>query len=225
VPRIVLVVTPLALLGAALLASTAGGWPIAPAAARAADIFVEVSPSTAAAGDVVGVRASCDDNLRSATVVSDFAEPVELQPGFGWLTGQVRVPGDVAAGDYPLALRCASGMTAQSTLHVGRDGTPDPAGPDCPAACPAETTPPAPCPDQSPTTTAPPCPDQCPTTPKPSCPPPVACECPVATCPTVEPTDPGVEPTEPTAEPTEPTEPPETSEPTVEPTPEPTSGS
>ena len=41
-----------------------------PAAQAAAAVYLEINPSTVPAGDQVGLRASCDDNLKSATVSS-----------------------------------------------------------------------------------------------------------------------------------------------------------
>ena len=43
---------------------------LGPAPARAAAIYLEINPSTVPAGDQVGLRASCTDNLKSASVSS-----------------------------------------------------------------------------------------------------------------------------------------------------------
>ena len=56
------------------LAAAVLGMPVAlapGAPAHAAAVFVETNPSTVPAGDEIGLRASCDDNLTAATVASD----------------------------------------------------------------------------------------------------------------------------------------------------------
>jgi hypothetical protein len=91
----------------------------APAAHAAASIFVETNPSTVPAGDEVALRASCDDNLKSATVSSSLFGPVTVKPQFGFLTATVTVPARTRPGDYHLDLRCPEGgKTASTTLHV-----------------------------------------------------------------------------------------------------------
>ncbi|MEU8659684.1 hypothetical protein AB0C31_23685, partial [Actinoplanes philippinensis] len=62
----------------------------APAAAAA--VFVELNPSTVRAGDEFALRASCDDNLKSATVRGEPFGSVTVEPEFGFLTATVRVP-------------------------------------------------------------------------------------------------------------------------------------
>ena len=89
-----------------------------PRAAHAAAVFVETNPSTVPAGDEVGVRASCDDNLKAATVSSGLFGSAEVRPQFGFLTTTVRVPAGTRAGDYQIGLRCPDGKTASTTLHV-----------------------------------------------------------------------------------------------------------
>jgi hypothetical protein len=105
----------------AALAALVLGFPVvfigAPAA-RAAAIFVETNPSTVPVGDEVGLRASCDDNLKSAVVTSGLFGSVAVQPRFGFLTATARVPGGTRPGDYRVDLRCPDGRTATSTLHV-----------------------------------------------------------------------------------------------------------
>ena len=91
----------------------------APAANAAASIFLEVHPSTVPAGAEVALRASCDDNLKSATVNSGLFGPVTVKPQFGFLTATVTVPSNTRAGDYRLDLQCPDGgKTASTTLHV-----------------------------------------------------------------------------------------------------------
>jgi hypothetical protein len=107
-----LVLAPLVLLGPVLFAEV-------PAAQAAASIFLETNPSTVPAGDEVALRASCDDNLKSATVTSGLFGTVTVAPKFGFLTTTVTVPAGTRPGDYRLDLRCPDGgKTAASTLHV-----------------------------------------------------------------------------------------------------------
>ena len=105
----------------AALAALVLGFPVVFAdaqAARAAAVFVETNPSTVPVGDEVGLRASCDDNLKAATVSSGLFGPVIVQPRFGFLTATARVPSGTRPGDYRMDLRCPDGKTATSTLHV-----------------------------------------------------------------------------------------------------------
>jgi len=94
------------------------------APASAAAIFVETNPSTVPAGDEIGVRASCTDNLASATVSSDPFGQVTVEPSFGFLTATTRVPAQTKPGDYQVNLRCPDGQTATSVLHVVAKVTP-----------------------------------------------------------------------------------------------------
>ncbi len=86
--------------------------------AHAAAVFVEANPSTVPAGDEIGLRASCEDNLRNATVTSDAFGTVTVAPRYGFLTATVRVPARTKADDYQVRLRCPGGESATSTLHV-----------------------------------------------------------------------------------------------------------
>jgi hypothetical protein len=88
------------------------------APAQAAAVFVETNPSTVAAGDQLGVRASCDDNLKPATVTSDAFGKVPVEPSFGFLTATVRVPANTRPNDFRVRLSCPDGATAANTLHV-----------------------------------------------------------------------------------------------------------
>ncbi|MGK5681309.1 hypothetical protein [Actinoplanes sp. URMC 104] len=89
----------------------------APAQARAA-IFLELSPSTLPAGDEVGLRASCDDNLKAASVTSGLFGTVTVSPRYGFLTATARVPANTRPGDYRIDLACPDGARASATLHV-----------------------------------------------------------------------------------------------------------
>lgn len=106
----------------AALAALVLGLPVlfaeAPAARAAATIFLETNPSTVPAGNEVALRASCDDNLKAATVSSGLFGSVTVSPRFGFLTATAIVPSGTRAGDYKLDLRCPDGKTASTTLHV-----------------------------------------------------------------------------------------------------------
>jgi hypothetical protein len=86
--------------------------------AAAAAVFVELNPSTVRAGDEIALRASCDENLKAATVRGEPLGTVTVAPEFGFLTATVRVPIDTEAGDYPVALTCPDGGKATAVLHV-----------------------------------------------------------------------------------------------------------
>ncbi|MDI6102049.1 hypothetical protein QLQ12_25860 [Actinoplanes sp. NEAU-A12] len=86
--------------------------------AAGAAVFVEINPSTARAGEEIALRASCDDNLKAATVRGEPIGSVTVQPEFGFLTATVRVPAGTKAGDYPVALTCPEGAAATAVLHV-----------------------------------------------------------------------------------------------------------
>ncbi|MEU4560397.1 hypothetical protein AB0F72_18625 [Actinoplanes sp. NPDC023936] len=110
----------LALVSTLVLALVLGGTP-----AQAAAVFVELNPSTVPAGDEVSLRASCDDNLKPATVTAEPIGEVTVQPDFGFLTATVRVPSDTKPGDFPVTLRCPDGGgNATATLHVVADVEP-----------------------------------------------------------------------------------------------------
>lgn len=87
-------------------------------AARAEGVFVESNPSTVRAGDEIGLRASCDDNLKPATVTAEPIGTVTVAPRYGFLTATARVPAATKADTYPVRLKCPDGKTAESTLHV-----------------------------------------------------------------------------------------------------------
>lgn len=104
----------------AALAALILGLPVAFAdtPAYAAAIFVEINPSTVPAGDSVSLRASCDDNLKPATVNSSLFGTVNVTPQYGFLTATVKVPSGARPGDYQVDLRCPDSKTASATLHV-----------------------------------------------------------------------------------------------------------
>jgi hypothetical protein len=86
--------------------------------AYAAAIFVETNPSTVPAGDEVGLRASCDDNLKPATINSALFGAVNVTPQYGFLAATKKVPSGARPGDYRVDLRCPDGKAASTTLHV-----------------------------------------------------------------------------------------------------------
>ena len=91
---------------------------LGPTPARAAAIYLEVNPSTVPAGDQVGLRASCTDNIKPASVSSGLFGTVAVNPEFGLLTATVTVPATTKPGDYKIDLHCPDNKTASATLHV-----------------------------------------------------------------------------------------------------------
>src|SRR3954449_12324604 len=73
--------------------------------AQAASVFVETNPSTVPSGDEVAIRASCDDNLKPATVTVAPIGTITVSPSYGFLTATTRVPPSTDAGDYPVRLK------------------------------------------------------------------------------------------------------------------------
>lgn len=101
---------------ASALALTVALLPASPALAAA--VFVESNPSTVRAGDEIGLRAGCDDNLKPATVTSEPLGTVTVSPQYGFLTATIEVPEDTDPGDYEVTLKCPGGESAEDTLHV-----------------------------------------------------------------------------------------------------------
>jgi hypothetical protein len=105
----------------AALAALAVGLPILfldAAPAQAAAVFVETNPSTVRAGDEIGVRASCTDNLTAASVTGSPFGKVTVQPRFGFLTATTRIPTTTRVGTYKIVLTCPDGKITSSSLHV-----------------------------------------------------------------------------------------------------------
>ncbi|HEY0700131.1 MAG TPA: hypothetical protein VGD43_20285 [Micromonospora sp.] len=94
------------------------------APARAADVFVEVNPSTVQAGNLVGIRASCGDNGAPATVESGAFGTVTVQPQGGVLTAAALVPEQTQAREFRVKLTCPNGRTASTMLRVIQAGQP-----------------------------------------------------------------------------------------------------
>jgi hypothetical protein len=88
------------------------------APAHAAAIYLELNPSTVPAGDQVGLRASCTENLKPASVSSGLFGTVPVNPEYGLLTATVTIPSGTKAGDYTVELHCPDNKTASATLHV-----------------------------------------------------------------------------------------------------------
>ncbi|WP_323373705.1 hypothetical protein [Plantactinospora alkalitolerans] len=103
------------LCGAAL---ALGGVLIAPAPARAADVFVQVNPSTVEAGYMVGIKASCTSNTQPATVESSAFGTVTVEPQAGFLTAVATVPQSTRADTYRVRLSCPDGKNGSTRLMV-----------------------------------------------------------------------------------------------------------
>jgi len=86
--------------------------------ARAADVFVQVNPSTVEAGFLVGIKASCSDNSAPATVESAAFGTVTVQPQAGFLTAAATVPANTQADTFRVRLSCPDGKTATTQLIV-----------------------------------------------------------------------------------------------------------
>lgn len=103
-----------------LAVGTAPAGPPARAAAAQVDVFVEVNPSTIQAGNQVGIRASCGEDLNPASVESRAFGELTLTPqqGSRQMLGQATVPSTTRAGEYEVDLRCANDATASAELFV-----------------------------------------------------------------------------------------------------------
>jgi len=94
------------------------GWASAcgqPTAANAAGVFIEVTPSTVAAGSFVALRADCGDNSVPATATSKAFGTVTLEPFVNMLKAEVKVPARTKEGGYDVNLACRSGSTATAS--------------------------------------------------------------------------------------------------------------
>jgi hypothetical protein len=100
------------------LSFAAGGMLLAAAPAQAADLFVQVTPSTVQAGGQVGIEASCNGNMLPATVESAAFGTVTVQPQNGTLTGAAMVPENTPADSYRVQLTCPDGRTTSTRLNV-----------------------------------------------------------------------------------------------------------
>jgi hypothetical protein len=89
-----------------------------------AAVYVELNPATVQAGYLVGIRASCDDNTKPATVESEAFGEVKVYPQFDVLTAAVTVPADKDARRYSVRLSCDGGESATARLNVLDGGRP-----------------------------------------------------------------------------------------------------
>jgi len=104
---------------AATAAAMTGAFALpAAAAARGAEVFVEVTPSTVQAGDQVEIQGSCDGNDRQASVRSDAFGRASLRPDNGLLTGTATIPDRKPPGTFDVVLTCRNNATANTTLTV-----------------------------------------------------------------------------------------------------------
>ncbi len=103
------------------------GWASAcgqPTAANAAGVFIEVTPSTVAAGSFVALRADCGDNSVPATATSKAFGTVTLQSFANMqLTAEVKVPARTKEGGYDVNLACRSGSTATASGSTASGST------------------------------------------------------------------------------------------------------
>lgn len=92
---------------------------LAPAApAHAADVFVDLNPSTVEAGYMVGIQASCPSDTAPATVESEAFGTVTAHPQHDLLTATATVSDTARARGYRVRLVCADGHEATTTLYV-----------------------------------------------------------------------------------------------------------
>jgi hypothetical protein len=94
------------------------------APASAADIFVQVDPSTVQAGYLVGIRASCRENNAAGTVESPAFGRITVYPQNGFLTAAAMVPANTRPDTYRVRLSCPDGKSATTQLIVVAGGRP-----------------------------------------------------------------------------------------------------
>jgi hypothetical protein len=108
-------------------------------AAQAADVFVEVTPTTVDAGFLVGIRASCGGGSDPATVESGAFGKVTVHAQDGFLTAAATVPITQRAGYYTVRLSCQNGRSATARLGVvDRNGVAPTSTPTSPSATPTQ---------------------------------------------------------------------------------------
>ncbi|XTZ15105.1 hypothetical protein ACQSSU_27280 [Micromonospora echinospora] len=107
---------------------------VAAGPARAADVYVQVTPSRAGPGELVGIRASCRSTQEAASVESDAFGLVTVHPQHGYLSGTVTIPTHTRPGTYRVKLLCVEGPNASTMLTVTAGGhqPPRPDGPSQP---------------------------------------------------------------------------------------------
>jgi hypothetical protein len=106
----------LALAGACVPLALAA--PVSPSPAPAQNVYVELTTSTVPVGSEVGLRGSCFDNLKPATVSAKPFGEVTMRFESGLLTATARVSEDTRPGDYQVTLNCTDGVDPTATLHV-----------------------------------------------------------------------------------------------------------
>ncbi|HEX6870122.1 MAG TPA: hypothetical protein VF163_03400 [Micromonosporaceae bacterium] len=116
-----------------------------PGVAQAATVWIEVSPSTVAAGDTINVRAQCGEPDQTAVAASEAFGQVTMHMVANRLNAEAQVPVSAAAARYLVTLRCPSGRTASTSLFVtsGTDASGAPANEDTPASSGTATVGPA----------------------------------------------------------------------------------
>lgn len=121
----VAVATLAALAGCAEMSQSAQSQSAADAAAHGSappanrnSVFVQVSPSTAAPGSTVQIRASCVDNSASATVTSQAFGQTTVLPSNSMLFAEVTIPATATSGNFNVTVTCKSGSTATTSLTI-----------------------------------------------------------------------------------------------------------
>lgn len=95
---------------------------LAPASpVRAAEVFVDLVPSTVEAGSGVDIRASCPSATDSARVESEAFGAVTAHRQDELLLATATVSAEARARGYPVRLSCPDGQEATTTLYVVRD--------------------------------------------------------------------------------------------------------
>ncbi|MEU4568598.1 hypothetical protein [Micromonospora sp. NPDC023956] len=89
---------------------------------RAADVYVQLTPSRVGPGEPVGIRASCRSNRDPASVESDAFGIVTVHPQHGYLAGTVTLPEHARPGTYRVKLLCAEGPNASTMVTVTAGG-------------------------------------------------------------------------------------------------------
>jgi hypothetical protein len=102
------------------------GVPLGATPARAADIYVQVTPSDVVAGHLVGIRASCRTNWHPASVESVAFGIVTVHPQHGYLSGTATVHPHTKPGRYRVKLLCPEGPNASTMLYVKGGPPPTP---------------------------------------------------------------------------------------------------
>jgi hypothetical protein len=85
---------------------------------NSSSVFVQVSPSSAAPGTSVQIRASCIDNSSSATVTSQAFGNVTVQPSNAVLFAEITIPASTRPGQFNVTVTCKNGSTATTTVTI-----------------------------------------------------------------------------------------------------------